>query len=131
VFPIAILLAFLVLAALTRAGCCRSAVILIVPMCMLSALAGVKLFGATKPLLNRAGRADGGLQERDPDRGVRARARIPGKRHRRGGARSLPAAPAPIVMTSVAFIAGTVHWCCRTVPAPRCARRPVSPCSPA
>jgi len=45
VFPIAILLAFLVLAALYESWVLPLAVILIVPMCMLSALAGVKLFG--------------------------------------------------------------------------------------
>src|SRR6266478_234240 len=45
VFPVAILLAFLVLAALYESWVLPLAVILIVPMCMLSALAGVKLFG--------------------------------------------------------------------------------------
>jgi multidrug efflux pump len=45
VFPVAILLAFLVLAALYESWTLPLAVILIVPMCMLSALGGVKLFG--------------------------------------------------------------------------------------
>src|SRR5207244_1154318 len=45
VFPVAILLAFLVLAALYESWVLPLAVILIVPMCMLSALAGVKLTG--------------------------------------------------------------------------------------
>src|SRR5258708_12227410 len=45
VFPVAVLLAFLVLAALYESWVLPLAVILIVPMCMLSALAGVKLFG--------------------------------------------------------------------------------------
>ena len=45
VFPIAILLAFLVLAALYESWTLLLAVILIVPMCMLCALAGVKLTG--------------------------------------------------------------------------------------
>jgi multidrug efflux pump len=45
VFPVAILLAFLVLAALYESWTLPLAVILIVPMCMLSALSGVKLFG--------------------------------------------------------------------------------------
>src|SRR4029079_8389164 len=45
VFPLAILLAFLVLAALYESWTLPLAVILIVPMCMLSALLGVKLSG--------------------------------------------------------------------------------------
>src|SRR5258707_7158898 len=45
VFPVAILLAFLVLAALYESLLLPLAVILIVPKCMLSALAGAKLFG--------------------------------------------------------------------------------------
>ena len=45
VFPLAILLAFLVLAALYESWSLPLAVILIVPMCMLSALLGVKLTG--------------------------------------------------------------------------------------
>ena len=45
VFPVAILLAFLVLAALYESWTLPLAVILIVPMCMLSALFGVKLLG--------------------------------------------------------------------------------------
>src|SRR3981081_3931705 len=46
VFPVAVLLAFLVLAALYESWVLPLAVILIVPMCMLSALAGVKLYGS-------------------------------------------------------------------------------------
>ena len=45
-FPVAVLLAFLVLAALYESWVLPLAVILIVPMCMLSALAGVKLYGS-------------------------------------------------------------------------------------
>src|SRR5260370_4478703 len=45
VCPISILLVLLVLAALYESWVLPLAVILIVPMCMLSALAGVKLFG--------------------------------------------------------------------------------------
>jgi len=44
--PGLVLLAFLVLAALYESWVLRLAVILIVPMCMLSALAGVKLYGS-------------------------------------------------------------------------------------
>ena len=46
VFPVSVLLAFLVLAALYESWVLPLAVILIVPMCMLSALAGVKLYGS-------------------------------------------------------------------------------------
>src|SRR5690606_37548854 len=45
VFPLAVLLAFLVLAALYESWTLPLAVILIVPMCMLSALIGVSLTG--------------------------------------------------------------------------------------
>src|SRR5258708_36257859 len=45
VFPVSVLLAFLVLAALYESWVLPLAVILIVPMCMLWALAGVKLYG--------------------------------------------------------------------------------------
>ena len=47
VFPLAVLLAFLVLAALYESWTLPLAVILIVPMCMLAALIGVGLTGAT------------------------------------------------------------------------------------
>ncbi len=47
VFPLAVLLAFLVLAALYESWTLPLAVILIVPMCMLSALLGVYLTGGT------------------------------------------------------------------------------------
>jgi multidrug efflux pump len=46
VFPVSVLLAFLKLAALYESWVLPLAVILIVPMCMLSALAGVKLYGS-------------------------------------------------------------------------------------
>jgi hypothetical protein len=74
VFPLAVLLVFLVLAALYESWTLPMAVILIVPMCMLSALLGVWLMGWRQQHLRpgRPGGADGaGLQERDPDRGVR------------------------------------------------------------
>src|SRR5437016_14602650 len=45
VFPVSVLLAFLVLAALYESWVLPLAVILIVAMCMLSALAGVQLYG--------------------------------------------------------------------------------------
>ena len=98
VFPLAILLAFLVLAALYESWTLPLAVILIVPMCMLSALLGVKLTGGDNNTFVQVGlgRADGSrLQERDPDRRVRPRAGDPGQGNHRGRTGSLPPASAP------------------------------------
>src|SRR5712675_594277 len=55
VFPVAVLLAFLVLAALYESWVLPLAVILIVPMCMLSALAGVKLYGSDNNTFGQVG----------------------------------------------------------------------------
>jgi hypothetical protein len=84
VFPVSVLLAFLVLAALYESWVLPLAVILIVPMCMLSALAGVKLYGSDNNTFVQPR-----LQERDPDRRVCARTRIPGQEHRRGRGRDV------------------------------------------
>jgi len=94
VFPVAILLAFLVLAALYESWVLPLAVILIVPMCMLSALAGVKLFGGDNNTFVQVGLVvlmGLGVQERDPDRGISRASWIPGQGHRRLP-RSKPAA---------------------------------------
>src|SRR5690606_35397132 len=55
VFPLAILLAFLVLAALYESWTLPLAVILIVPMCMLSALLGVWLSGGDNNVFVQVG----------------------------------------------------------------------------
>ena len=88
------------------------AIILIVPMCLLAAIAGVWLVGLGQQHLHadRPGRADRpGGQERDPDRRVRQAAAGRGQEPLRGR----PSRPAesrlrPILMTSFAFILGVV-----------------------
>jgi len=92
VFPIAILLAFLVLAALYESWVLPLAVILIVPMCMLSALAGVKLFGGDNNTFVQVGLVVlMGLACKNAILIVEFARELEfqGKRHRRGGARSL------------------------------------------
>jgi hypothetical protein len=79
VFPLAILLVFLVLAAQYESLTLPLAIILIVPMGLLAAMTGVWLSGRRQQRLH-ADRADGAGgavgEERDPDRGVRARAGV-------------------------------------------------------
>jgi multidrug efflux pump len=55
VFPLAVLLAFLVLAALYESWTLPLAVILIVPMCLLSAIAGVWLAGGDNNIFTQVG----------------------------------------------------------------------------
>src|SRR5690606_19246952 len=55
IFPVAVLLAFLVLAALYESWTLPLAVILIVPMCMLSALLGVRLTGGDNNVFVQVG----------------------------------------------------------------------------
>jgi hypothetical protein len=75
--PAGVLLVFLVLAAQYESLTLPLAVILIVPMCLLCAITGRLAHRRRQQHLHadRLDRAGGpGLQERDPDRGVRARA---------------------------------------------------------
>ena len=77
VFPICVMLVFLILSAQYESWALPLAVILIVPMCLLSAMVGRMAQGigqqrADADRLHRAGRA--GVQKRDPDSRVRARA---------------------------------------------------------
>src|SRR5207302_10494680 len=111
VFPIAILLAFLVLAALYESWVLPLAVILIVPMCMLSALAGVKLFGGDNNTFVQVGLVvlmglacknailivEFARELEHQGRGIVEAALLACRLRLR-----------PIVMTSVAFIAGVV-----------------------
>ena len=88
---------FLVLAAQYESWSLPLAIILIVPMCLLAAIAGVWLVGIGQQHLHadRPGRADRpGGQERDPDRRVRQAAPGPGQAALRGDRRGLPAAAA-------------------------------------
>ena len=74
VFPLVVLLVFIVLAALYESLSLPLVVILIVPMCLFSAILGVQIARRRQQHLHadRSDRAGGpGLQERDPDRRVR------------------------------------------------------------
>jgi multidrug efflux pump len=111
VFPLAILLAFLVLAALYESWTLPLAVILIVPMCMLSALLGVKLSGGDNNTFVQVGLVVlMGLACKN------AILIVEFARELELQGRSITAAALeacrlrlrPIVMTSIAFIAGTV-----------------------
>ena len=84
VFPLCVLLVFLVLAAQYESWSLPLAVILIVPMCLLAAMAGVWLTEGDNNIFTQIGfvvLVGSGLQERDPDRGVRPGAASPGPQH--------------------------------------------------
>ena len=82
VFPLCVLLAFLVLAAQYNSWLLPLAVLLIVPMCLLRAIAGCAWWAATTTCSSDrpggAGRPGG--EERDPDRRVRPHAGGRGRR---------------------------------------------------
>jgi multidrug efflux pump len=111
VFPIAILLAFLVLAALYESWVLPLAVILIVPMCMLSALAGVKLFGGDNNTFVQIGLVVlMGLACKNAILIVEFARELEfqGKGIAEAALEACRLRLRPIVMTSVAFIAGTI-----------------------
>ena len=111
VFPIAILLAFLVLAALYESWVLPLAVILIVPMCMLSALAGVKLFGGDNNTFVQVGLVVlMGLACKNAILIVEFARELEfqGKGIVEAAIEACRLRLRPIVMTSVAFIAGTI-----------------------
>ena len=111
VFPLAILLAFLVLAALYESWTLPLAVILIVPMCMLSALLGVKLTGGDNNTFVQVGLVVlMGLACKNAILIVEfaRELEIQGKGIIEAALEACRLRLRPIVMTSVAFIAGTV-----------------------
>ena len=111
VFPVAILLAFLVLAALYESWVLPLAVILIVPMCMLSALAGVKLFGGDNNTFVQVGLVVlMGLACKNAILIVEFARELEfqGKGVVEAALEACRLRLRPIVMTSVAFIAGTI-----------------------
>jgi multidrug efflux pump len=111
VFPVAILLAFLVLAALYESWVLPLAVILIVPMCMLSALAGVKMFGGDNNTFVQVGLVVlMGLACKNAILIVEfaRELELQGKSIVEAALEACRLRLRPIVMTSVAFIAGTV-----------------------
>jgi multidrug efflux pump len=119
VFPLCVLLAFLVLAALYESWSLPLAVILIVPMTLLSAIAGVIMLQGRQQHLHpdRPDRTGGpGVQERDPDRRVRQGQTGPGPVAAGRRTRSLPHASAADPDDVVRFHhgcnpAGDVHRC--------------------
>ena len=111
VFPLAILLAFLVLAALYESWSLPLAVILIVPMCMLSALLGVKFTGGDNNTFVQVGLVVlMGLACKNAILIVEfaRELEIQGKGIIEAALEACRLRLRPIVMTSVAFIAGTV-----------------------
>ncbi|MBN9487917.1 MAG: multidrug efflux RND transporter permease subunit [Alphaproteobacteria bacterium] len=111
VFPVAILLAFLVLAALYESWVLPLAVILIVPMCMLSALAGVKLTGGDNNTFVQVGLVVlMGLACKNAILIVEFARELEfqGRGIVEAALEACRLRLRPIVMTSVAFIAGTV-----------------------
>ena len=83
VFVLAVVLVFLVLAAQYESWSLPLAVILVVPMCLLCSIAGVAVAQHGRQHLHAdrlRGAGGPGLQERDPDRGIRqgpARSGVP------------------------------------------------------
>ncbi|UHQ23483.1 multidrug efflux RND transporter permease subunit [Lysobacter sp. 5GHs7-4] len=111
VFPLAILLAFLVLAALYESWTLPLAVILIVPMCMLSALLGVWLTGGDNNVFVQVGLVVlMGLACKNAILIVEfaRELELQGKGIIESALEACRLRLRPIVMTSIAFIAGTV-----------------------
>jgi multidrug efflux pump len=111
VFPVAILLAFLVLAALYESWTLPLAVILIVPICMLCALAGVKLTGGDNNTFVQVGLVVlMGLACKNAILIVEfaRELELRGKGVLDAALDACRLRLRPIVMTSVAFIAGTI-----------------------
>jgi multidrug efflux pump len=111
VFPVSVLLAFLKLAALYESWVLPLAVILIVPMCMLSALAGVKLYGSDNNTFVQVGLVVlMGLACKNAILIVEFARELEfqGKSIVEAALEACRLRLRPIVMTSVAFIAGTI-----------------------
>ena len=111
IFPLAILLVFLVLAALYESWTLPLAVILIVPMCMLSALLGVKLTGGDNNVFVQVGLVVlMGLACKNAILIVEfaRELEMQGKGIVEAALEACRMRLRPIVMTSIAFIAGTI-----------------------
>ena len=111
VFPVAILLAFLVLAALYESWTLPLTVILIVPMCVLSALFGVKLFGGDNNTFVQVGLVVlMGLACKNAILIVEFARELEfqGQGIVEAALEACRLRLRPIVMTSIAFIAGTI-----------------------
>ena len=110
IFPLAVLLAFLVLAALYESWTLPLAVILIVPMCMLSALLGVWLTGDNNVFVQVGLVVLMGLACKNAILIVEfaRELEMQGKGIVEAALEACRLRLRPIVMTSIAFIAGTV-----------------------
>lgn len=111
VFPVAILMAFLVLAALYESWTLPLAVVLIVPLCMLSALIGVWITGGDNNIFVQVGLVVLiGLACKNAILIVEfaREMEIHGKGTLEAALEACRLRLRPIVMTSIAFIAGTV-----------------------
>ncbi len=110
IFPLAVLLAFLVLAALYESWTLPLAVILIVPMCMLSALLGVWMTGDNNVFVQVGLVVLMGLACKNAILIVEfaRELEIQGKGIVEAALEACRLRLRPIVMTSIAFIAGTV-----------------------
>jgi multidrug efflux pump len=110
VFPLAVLLAFLVLAALYESWTLPLAVILIVPMCMLAALLGVYLTGDNNVFVQVGLVVLMGLACKNAILIVEfaRELELQGKSTVEAALEACRLRLRPIVMTSIAFIAGTV-----------------------
>ncbi len=110
IFPLAVLLAFLVLAALYESWTLPLAVILIVPMCMLSALLGVYLTGDNNVFVQVGLVVLMGLACKNAILIVEfaRELEMQGKGIVEAALEACRLRLRPIVMTSIAFIAGTV-----------------------
>ena len=109
-FAMALLIVFLVLSAQFESFLHPLVIMLTVPLAVLGALLGLWLFGKSSTSSARSASScwSGSRPERHPDRGVRQ----PAARRRPAGARGHPRcrgdADAPILMTSIATIAGAL-----------------------
>ena len=111
IFPLSVMLAFLVLAALYESWTLPLAVVLIVPMCMLSALVGVWLTGGDNNVFVQVGLVVlMGLACKNAILIVEfaRELEIQGKGIVEAALEACRLRLRPIVMTSIAFIAGTV-----------------------
>ena len=112
IFGFAVMMVFLVLAAQYESWSLPLAMILVVPMCLLSAIIGVNMAKMDINIFTQIGfvvLVGPGQQERDSDRRVRQEeARESGESRRQATLEACRLRLRPIVMTSFAFILGVV-----------------------